>query len=430
MSIMLKNRTRRGRMARRGYALLAALALVAPLGGCDLEKLLEADAPGRLPAERLEDPQYASLLVNGAVADLECAIGAFVLVGAIITDEFADAQNGSAAWPYDRRDAGRFTNGAYGVNGCAENQTPGVYRPLSTARWAADNALRNLEAWSDKQVPNREALISKAALYSGFSHAMLGMAMCSAAVDGGPELSSQQLFALAEERFDRAIEAGLAAQQMDFVNAARVGRARVRLYQGDETGAAADAAAVPPDFVYNATASADNNRRYNRIFAANPRYRFFTVDPQSRDIRTGGVPDPRARAVYNGQNAVDGTPLWEQTKYTDYGSPIPLARGAEAQLILAEIRGGQEAVQIINQLRDRHGLPHFTSSDPAEIEREVIEERRKELWLEGHRMYDFRRFDLPLVPAPGTPFVRGGVYGDTRCLPLPDVERQNNPNIN
>jgi hypothetical protein len=106
-----------------------------------------------------------------------------------------------------------------------------------------------------------------------------------------------------------------------------------------------------------------------------------------------------------------------------------MARGAEAQLIIAEVEGGQSAVGIINSLRDRVGLPRFASTDPAAIRNEVIAERRRELWLEGQRFYDINRFQLPLTPAPGTPFVRGGTYGNTRCLPLPDVERFNNPNI-
>ena len=37
--------------------------------------------------------------------------------------------------------------------------------------------------------------------------------------------------------------------------------------------------------------------------------------------------------------------------------------------------------------------------------------------------------NLPYTPAPGAPFPHGGFYGDQRCLPLPDVERLNNPNI-
>jgi hypothetical protein len=356
-------------------------------------------------------------------------MGAFILVGGIIGDEFADAQLGSAGWWYDRRDVNLAPGSAYGVNGCDVNQTPGLYRPVSTARWAADNALRNLQGWTDAQVPNRATLIATAAMYSGFSYAMLGMSMCSAAVDSGPEMTSQQLFAAAEQRFTTAIETGTQAGATAIVQAALVGRARVRLYQGNNTGAVADARLVPANFVFNATASQDNNRRWNRIFASNTLNGFYTVEPQSRGLTTGGVVDPRTVSRNSGQNAADGTQLWVQQKYTTYGSPMPMARGAEAQLIIAEVEGGQSAVGIINSLRDRVGLPRFASTDPAAIRNEVIAERRRELWLEGQRFYDINRFQLPLTPAPGTPFVRGGTYGNTRCLPLPDVERFNNPNI-
>ena len=65
----------------------------------------------------------------------------------------------------------------------------------------------------------------------------------------------------------------------------------------------------------------------------------------------------------------------------------------------------------------------------SENDDQVIEERRRELWLEGQRFFDIRRLNLELEPAPGEPYRHGGFYGDTRCLPLPDVERRNNPNI-
>ncbi len=416
-----------GRLGRRWLA--AAALLLAPLAACDVEGLLDVDAPGQIPADRLEDPQYAGLLVNGAAADFECAIGAFVLVGGIMGDELADAQLGSTAWWYDRRDAGTQTGGAYGVNGCDANQTPGIYRPLSTARWAADNALRNLEGWTDAQVPQRASLIATAATYAGFSYAMLGMSMCSAAVDSGPELTSQQLFALAEQRFATAIEAGTRAGSAAMVHAARVGRARVRLYQGNRAGAAEDARQVPADFVLNATASQDNNRRYNRLFAANVLYGYYTVEPHSRGLTTGGVEDPRTATAEAGRLAADGTPLWVQRKYTDYGTPIPIATGDEARLILAEAEGGETAVGVINALRDRAGVPRFEGGDDAAISAALVEERRRELWLEGQRMYDIRRFEIPQLPAPGTPFAKGGSYGTTTCLPLPDVERFNNPSL-
>jgi hypothetical protein len=110
---------------------------------------------------------------------------------------------------------------------------------------------------------------------------------------------------------------------------------------------------------------------------------------------------------------------------------MPVARYAEARLIIAEVMGGQTAVDIVNALRAPHGLPSYTGPiDAASIRGLIIEERRRELFVEGFRLHDIHRFELPLLPAPGTDFpAKGGTYGNTTCLPLPDVERYNNPNI-
>jgi hypothetical protein len=398
-------------------------------GACDTDSLLKVEAPSQMPAEDLENPANAALLVNGAIADFECAYGAFVVVQGIMSDELVDSQLGAAAWSYDRRDANLQPGGSYGVSSCTSSQTPGVYRPLSTARWAADNALKYLQEWSDAEVENRQQLIAKAALYSGFSYTLMGMSMCSAAIDGGPEVSAAQLLAAAETRFTTAIEAATASGLGDVAMAARIGRARVRLYQGDTAGAAADASGVPLDFVYYATASQDNSRRYNRVFHSNILSTNYSIEEQSRNLTTGGVEDPRTLTSTSGVSANDGTTLWIQHKYPDYGSPIPIVSGGEALLILAEIEGGDLAVEAINTLRDRAGVPAFEGGDAAAIRDALVEERRRELWLQGHRQYDIARFDVPLVPEPGTPYPKGGVYGSTTCLPLPDVERFNNPNI-
>ena len=40
-----------------------------------------------------------------------------------------------------------------------------------------------------------------------------------------------------------------------------------------------------------------------------------------------------------------------------------------------------------------------------------------------------RRYNVPLVPAPGSPYHAGGTYGDARCYPLPGIEIDNNPSI-
>ena len=418
------------RIARPRWLAGAALGvLILSSAACNTDSLLKVDAPSQMPAEGLEQPGSAALLVNGAVADFECAYGAFVVVQGIISDELVDAQLGAAAWPYDRRDANLQPGGSYGTNGCTSSQTPGLYTPLSTARWAADNVLRRLQGWTDEQVEDRESLIATAALYAGFSYTSLGMAMCSAAIDGGPEVTSEELLAMAESRFTTAMDAAAANGLTDIVNAARVGRARVRLYQGDGAGAVADAQTVPLAFVFNATASQDNSRRYNRVFHSNRLSTNYSIEEQSRTIMTAGVVDPRTLTSDAGVTANDGSGLWVQHKYSDYGTPIPIVSGAEALLIVAEVEGGQTAVDAINTLRARVDVPAFGGGDAAAIRAELIEERRRELWLTGHRLYDIGRFDVPQIPAAGTPYPKGGSYGSTTCLPLPDVERFNNPNI-
>jgi hypothetical protein len=124
------------------------------------------------------------------------------------------------------------------------------------------------------------------------------------------------------------------------------------------------------------------------------------------------------------------TQMYIQTKYDNYASDIPLARWAEAQLILAEIEGGQGTVARINNLRDVHGLPHFNSTDPTEIRDHLIEERRRELFLEGRFWADKLRFDLwfPRGVGLSIPEARGN-YGFTVCILMPLSEYENNPNL-
>jgi hypothetical protein len=64
------------------------------------------------------------------------------------------------------------------------------------------------------------------------------------------------------------------------------------------------------------------------------------------------------------------------------------------------------------------------------VQAQIVEERRRELFLEGHRLGDIRRLGLTITPAAGATFPGGGgVYGTQTCFPLPDVERINNPTI-
>lgn len=413
--------TMASRMALLGGLLTAA--------GCNIDDLLDVEAPDRIPAEGLAVPENAVLLVNGAVGDFECAYGAYVALSGVMAGELTDATQTAARWPYDRRNV-QPSDGLYATSSCT---ALGIYTPLAAARWSADNILTNLQGWTDAQVANRQRLIALAAAMSGYSHLLLGEGFCSAAIDQGPELTSQQVFQLAVERFTTAIAAAQAANATDLLNLALVGRARAYLDLAQGAQAVADAQRVPAGFVYNVSASAVNSRRANRVFAQNGEGSTggtaLSVGPSYRNVTYAGIRDPRVPVVNAGRIATDGTPLFFQQKYTSLSAPLPLATGDEARLIIAEVQGGQTAVDIINALHTRANLAPFTATTAADIKAQVIEERRRELFLEGHRFNDIRRHGLPLDPAPGTAYRKGGLYGEDRCFPLPDVEIRNNPNI-
>jgi hypothetical protein len=142
--------------------------------------------------------------------------------------------------------------------------------------------------------------------------------------------------------------------------------------------------------------------------------------------------DPRVSVTDLNRTAPDQVNrLWNQNKYASLTATYPIASGVEAQLILAEARGGTEGVTILNTLRARSGvaLPALTGAETANFDGAVAEERRRELFLQGNRWFDVKRFNLPQVPAANALYSKGGVYGTQRCWPLPDVEKLANPNI-
>ncbi|HEY7232910.1 MAG TPA: RagB/SusD family nutrient uptake outer membrane protein [Gemmatimonadaceae bacterium] len=424
-------------------AVMSLAVLTAMIACGDASHILDQEAPSRVEASTLDNPAYAQLLVNGAIGDFECAFAQYIIAGGLVGDELIDAQLGQAGWDYDRRTI--FTGSIpYSTGTCNSTQSPGLYTPLSVARFQGDQALKRLQGWTDAQVTNRQSLMAQAATYAGYSLELLGEAMCSAAIDLGPEMTRAQLFAAAQDRFTTAITAAQAAtpQNTTMLNAARLGRARSLINQGNLTQARADAVLVPDGFVLNASYSSAVTRRENLVFTQMYRGFFSSVDASFRSVTFGGVADPRVTVVDAGVKGHDTqTEIFRQTKYPAINTPIPIARSAEAQLIVAEAdnatgtpAGNASAVTAINVLHTKAGIPAYAGGTQAEVQAQIIEERRRELFLESQRLGDIIRYNLQVTPAKGQPF-KGtfGTYGNDTgiqvCLPLPDIERNNNPNL-
>lgn len=421
------------RVSRALSGWLVAAAVTGGVMACnDLSNALDVTAPDKIDAASLRTPNNAPLLVNSTQGDFECAWGAFVVDGGLLSGELMDASLTAARWTLPRRSVDP-SESFYSLGEC---DALGVYTPISRARYTADTALTLLKGWTDTQVPGRQALMARAAIYAGYDYIMLGELFCSAAVDVGPELTSAQLFALAEDRFTQAIATSTAAGNDSLKTIAYAGRARARLDKGDGAGAAADAQLVPPGFVFYATTSTDNSIRNNRVFAQQ-NGSAITVAPIFRHdtltLANGTtVQDPRVKVDSTGKTGGDRTtPMFVAAKYPTGKTPFVVSSYAEMQLIIAEVAGGQTAVGIINNLRQaaQPGAAPFVSTDPTAIAAQVIEERSRQLFLQGSHAFDVRRFNLPQIPAAGLAFPNGGTYGTERCLPIPDVEALNNPKI-
>ena len=430
-------------MHRLSQAACAAL-LTFSLAGCDA--LLKQTAPSRVNADGLAVPANAKLLVDGARAAFGCALQAYITGAGLMTDELEDTQLAAAAWDYDRRAWTTVLGVAYAESACDAAQIFGVYRPVQVARYQSEYALETIKSFADADVVNKAVLVQTAALYSGYSHLLLGEGFCTSAISaptevltsgGSAELSSVEVFAVAEAKFTEAI----AGPDANLANAARVGRARTRLNLAKPAGGAvnaaklaearADAAAVPAGFVYNIPYNSATTYSQNTLYRRQRDFLLYGVAPPYRDLTFNGVIDPRTAVTNTGLRGADAVSIvWTANKYTSQSSPIALAKYQEARLIIAEIDGGQAAVDIINALHAAVSLPPFSSNDPVAIQNQIIQERGRELFLEGHHFYDIRRLNIPLNPAAGSAYpIKGGTYGDQRCWPLPDVERFNNPKL-
>jgi hypothetical protein len=218
---------------------------------------------------------------------------------------------------------------------------------------------------------------------------------------------------------------------------------------GDWPGALADAALVPTDFEFVLPYHASGAWRYFNAYSVH--YCCFTLwNTFSVDyfLTTG---DPRmpwedmGTVALNRFDEIDvvDIPDYRQRKYPDDGSDMNLATGDEMRLLEAEalLRGGAggitEAMVLINALRGRAGMADYpVPADLTEAWAFYKQERGIELWLEGRRLWDFRRWDADNTPGALhplddgiTPFGGPDLSNRALCLPIPLDETEINENF-
>jgi hypothetical protein len=427
---------------RRRPAALGVAFLAVMVGGCD--GILDVEVPGRVTLDEAFTPSQAGLLVNSAVADLECALGDFVSFTATGYEDVGHKTVGwwGAAFQYPNTAPGGCSPSATGV---------GWWNQMQSGRWFAEQTYDRLaNQWTVAQVPNREVLMGTAAIYAGLAYTQFGEHFCEVTADVGPLMSWKQ--ALEEgERYltlaighvetagDYPIAAGVttSARQMAYLL-----RARNRLSQAAGAGSNAapdarlmdlarqDAERVNMNFVSWITRDSGGNRsrwnRYGEVHIGlgwvslqgpitwwngparlpNPAtgqrwptvipftgYWNLAVAPDGRAVSdaghpvttatAGSVPDPRVPVTNLGTTGGPNQyPMFQQAKFLTTGANIPLAKWEEAWLIRAEIAGGQTAIDLVNEIRTARGLPRVTYLNASD--REGVRRMVIEEWRRTH----------------------------------------------
>ena len=420
---------------RRFGAGLLALTLAASTA-CN--QLLSVDNPGQVPADALDDPALVSTLELGAIQQFQCAAANYAATAGMLSGEYWSANGFVNNHVWEWRSVVDIKSNPGACSGSRTDTAMGFYTPLQQARFQLEDAYNRFAKFTDAQIPNRQRYMVEMKAYAGYALLLLGEGMCSMAIDDGPEIQRSDVYALAEKEFTEAMSevdkatdpAFTAADRASLKNMAINGRARERLDAGNLQGAAADAALIPAGYVRNAEFSEQTVSRENRIYNLTTRNSYLSVAPayDNLTLEDGTTPDPRVKTVDTKTKGTDNvTEVWQQQKFTGSGAaPLPIASYAEAQLIYAEATGGQAGLDAINRVRALSKIPPLTLKAGDDFEKIVLEERRRQLFSEGQRYGDMLRKNLPFQSGVNR---KGQTYSNLTCVPLPDVETRNNPNM-
>ena len=398
------------------------LAGLVPLAtaACSDVLSLDVEAPGRIADDDLNTVDAIPGIVAGMAYDLSQAVD-----GTLQQVNMA----GGEIWHGGSYDWGTYPRGLL-------LQEPadwdGEYGTISQARWVAENGLKRIEGI----IPDtyeRDPYVAQAYLYAGFANRLMGELQCTGTVDGGPEVPRSEFFVRADSLFSRAIQVGGAANADEIVTAGYGGRASVRAWRGDWTGAASDAQQVPVDFQYDVIFSLS-------VGAVSNDFVFETTNRKEYTVYTTmweDYPDDARvpwRIVYDANGEVekgqDGeTDFYQQLKYRNQDDDIALTKGTEMLMLRAEaaLRAGDIAgmTAFLNQSRAHYGMDAINQPGSTADAWAVMRfERYATLWLEGRRLNDLHRFE-----ADGGVIADPFAQGRDTCFPISDEEQRVNPNL-
>lgn len=419
--------------AKSMLAALTALLLM----GCDVTN------PGPVQDQFLNLPEAHQALVNGSGAVLAGSLGNIAVIGAHAAREVFPTGETSGCCSAAQQAGRLLSNGSNG-------QGVAPWSGAQQARWIAEDAIRRFIALGTGKV--NASTFAQAYLWAGYADRVLGENFCEAVFDGGPKEANIKYFERAQAAFTKAIELGTGNDKV----AGYAGRASARVYLKDWAGAVSDAQLVPIGFVHQVITDVAAPATRNEIYYinANAPYRSYSgfqtwykgYYDSTGDPRVPWATDPR---FPNGNATLSGygpVPWSFQQKFTANNSPIRIASGREMVLIRAEALlnagDGQGAMTLINGLRTvlaskttNQPLAAWTATNITEAWTFLKRERGIELYLEGRRLGDIRRWDENKTPGvldwPNYEAlsILFRTNPPSKCFPIPDNEIETNTNF-
>lgn len=425
--------------------LLLAGAWLLPAGCNSIDSLVDVDDPDIVNPGDLQSPAGAVAAYTGGVGDFSLAIvgdnggtEGQILVGGLMSDEYMHSGTFPTRLEYERRSINHNANGTL----------TGVARNLYRARSSLERATGLLQTYA----PTPPSRIGETFALAGFTYVFFAETYCSGVPFSSPTefgipKTTNEILQLAIERFDSALTyltaTDTATVRRRHFSAVGKGRALQGMGKSQFAAAAAAVADVPITFVYNTTHSTTTGRQNNGVHVFNHLSERWSVSDaeggNGLNYRSAG--DPRVQVTSGGAGFDGTTPQWNLTKYPARTTPLPIANGIEAKLIIAEalLDAGNATAwrDTLNFIRASGGVTGLAAlADPGSVTaRENLMFRERAFWLfaTGHRLGDLRRLmrqygraEDAVYPT-GTHF-KGDAYGNDVNIPVPPEELAN-PNF-
>jgi hypothetical protein len=425
---------------RRVATIVAALLLAIAPSGCD--GAFEVTNPNQLGQTDLERPEAAAALVNGAEATTARALAQVLFPLEAASDDLVSIGG---------YDASRELDQGY-LRNTGNEFTTSAFEFLAEARFAADQAVRRLEAFDAAGTLPSRADLARAYLYGAIAYTTIGDGfedfVLSERGSAAPPIGAANMrvvYDTAVAYLDRGIVAARAAGRSDLSLALLAQRARTRHARALWTARRAGVASSP--LVADADARADAvaalallpqpdwklRLTYGATTVGNQLAQWVNVRQELRVGDELAVPtaDNKRVASIRLLDPIDGRPdpalraIVDEFVADPQYPPVTVVSARELRLIAAEaaLAAGEAdaAARQLDALRALDGLsPSNGRVAPLDLLRHG---RRVHLFLQGRRLADQYRFgvtDARWLPASDARRAPGTL------LPIPDVERRAN----